>query len=556
MKTTAAVTNKSSATAQLDGLSAEQTTPTPHAAYDAWHLLGLLNLFRGVIAGGFCLLYFSGKLLSPLGSQNPRLFFQTSLLYVFLSLVLWIFIRQRRINFIQQVYIAAGIDILLVTLLMHSSGGIESGLAVLLVITIGASSMLLSQRSTLALAAAATLMLLGYETYNGITSHKAASYPIAGLLGFIYFTSALLVHWLAHRIRETEALAQRRGIDLANLAQLTQHIIQRMQTGVMVIDQYSSVRLINEAAQQMLGFKTAGNDTPLYQLSPELAEQWQLWQNDHDYAPSAIPLRQLHIDILPRFALIGDSAAAGALIFLQDMAALAQQAQQLQLASLGRLTASIAHEIRNPLGAISHAGQLLAESTHLDKHDQRLTRIILDHSHRLNTIVENVMSVSRRRPSQIELLRLDEFLQRFVSDYTTGKNIARETLDISIEPADLQIRFDTSHLQQILVNLCDNGLRHSGHQTELPLVTLQAGFDHSATRPHLDVIDRGPGVSTVALPHLFEPFFTTETTGTGLGLYLSRELAEANQAHLSYIGRSGIAGIFRITFQDPRRQFE
>jgi len=306
----------------------------------------------------------------------------------------------------------------------------------------------------------------------------------------------------------------------------------------------------------MLGFNSTGSDTPLYQFSPELAEQWQFWQQDHDYIPGAIHLRQVHIDILPRFALIGDSSAAGALIFLQDMAALAQQAQQLQLASLGRLTASIAHEIRNPLGAISHAGQLLAESSQLDKHDQRLTQIILDHSRRLNTIVENVMSVSRRRPSQIELLGLHGFLQRFIHDYTTGKNIASELLAFEVAPADLQIRFDANHLQQILVNLCDNALRHSANNTELPRVILHAGFDQSATRPHLDDIDRGPGVSAEALPHLFEPFFTTEATGTGLGLYLSRELAEANQAHLSYIGRQGAGGIFRITFQDPRRQFE
>lgn len=526
------------------------------SAYDEWRLLALLNLFRTGIAAGFCLLYLSDHLLSPLGSLHPVVFFKASLIYFVFGLMLWILITTRTLAFNLLVYAGAIIDTLSVTTLMYTSGGIESGLGVLLIVTISTSGIVVSQRATLALAAFATLVLLTQQFYIGVENIKQTSYPIAGLLGITYFASSLLVHWLSRRIRETEALAQKRGIDLANLAQLTQHIIQRMQTGVVVIDQFSSIRLINEAAAHMLDIHQTVAELPLYRVSPDLAEQWQRWFQDPAYIPNPVPLPKLHIDILPRFAKIGESEDAGALIFLQDMAALAQQAQQLQLASLGRLSASIAHEIRNPLGAISHAGQLLAESTHLDKHDLRLTQIIIDHCKRLNTIVEDVMSVSRRRPSQIELLELQTFLQRFIAEYTTGLNIDKSLLGLDINPTDLRIRFDTSHLRQILVNLCDNALRHSANATARPRVILQAGFDPSATRPHLDVIDHGKGVSAEALGHLFEPFFTTEASGTGLGLYLSRELAEANQAHLSYIGRAGEGGIFRITFQDPRRQFE
>ncbi len=524
---------------------------------DEWRLLTLLNLFRTGVAATFCLLYLFNKLLPPLGSTNPALFFKASLLYLLLSLLLWFFLSRRKLQFSNQVYTSAIVDAVLVTALMHSSGGIESGLGVLLVVSIAATTIVVRRRTALGLAAFATIMVLLQQFYAGLESHKQNSYPIAGFLGVTYFATAILVYALAKRIRESEALAKKRGIDLANLAQLTEHIIQRMQTGVLVVDHQGVVRLINEAAAQMLSINPNTKELSLSYLSAALAAQWRHWQDHTDYNPEAIHLAQSHLDIMPRFARISDSPEGGTLIFLQDMAALAQQAQQLQLASLGRLTASIAHEIRNPLGAISHAGQLLAESVHIDKNDIRLTQIILDHSQRLNTIVENVMSVSRRRPSNVELFALLPFLQRFVTDYTGGQNVDKNSFAIEVNPADMQVRFDASHLQQILVNLCDNALRHRQPVKENPAVILRAGYTtKQATRPHLDVIDNGPGVSAEVLVHLFEPFFTTNVQGSGLGLYISRELAEANQAHLNYISSNVPQGIFRLTFQDPRRQFE
>jgi len=261
-----------------------------------------------------------------------------------------------------------------------------------------------------------------------------------------------------------------------------------------------------------------------------------------------------HVDIMPRFSRISSDARSGVLIYLEDTAAMAQQAQQLQLASLGRLTAGIAHEIRNPLGAISHAGQLLKESEHLDKPDRRLLQIIDDHTQRLNQIIENIMQISRRQPSHIERFNLQKFLKRFIADYCTGQGISPLLFDIQVEPHDMEIRFDTSHLQQILVNLCDNGLRYSANYKENPRVEIRAGLSQEFSRPYLDVIDHGYGIQEENARHLFEPFFTTEATGTGLGLYLSRQLAECNQAHLSYIRMTMEGTCFRLTFQDPRRE--
>ena len=525
---------------------------------DPWRPLILLNSFRSLLASLLCLLAITHNLIAPLGHTNPELFFQTCVLYLAISVVFWVLHGRHQPAYAIQVYASAITDILILTVLMHASGGIQSGLGVLLVLTIAISSITLGGRSALGIAALASIVILLQQIFSGMFHSYSTvnSYPAAGLLGTTYFATALIFLFLARRVRESEELAQLRGIDLANMAQLTEHIIQRMQTGVVVIDQNGNIRLLNESASQMLGLRNTRNDINIREAVPELAQQWQNWIADPDRTTEAIRLPRNSIDISPRFARISNDPAAGAVIFLQDMAAMAQQAQQLQLASLGRLTASIAHEIRNPLGAISHAGQLLAESESLDQNDQRLTQIITNHSARLNTIVENVMSVSRRRPTEVKLFNLREFLEQFVADFATGMGLNKEVFRIDIEPAETQVRFDTGHLQQILTNLCDNGLRHSRQHTDHITLTLKGGLEAGSSRPHLDVFDSGSGVSEEARKHLFEPFFTTEARGTGLGLYLSRELAEGNQAHLTYLPQGDGKGCFRITFQDPRRQFE
>ncbi len=525
---------------------------------DPWRPLIVLNSFRTSLATLLCLLFITNKLIPPLGQANPQLFIDASLLYLAISIVFWILHTRRIPAYPIQVYASAISDIIILTILMHASGGIQSGLGVLLVLTIAISSITLGGRSALGIAALATIVILLQQIYTDVfVSHTFSnSYTAAGLLGTTYFATALIFLFLVRRVRESEELAQIRGIDLANLAQLTEHIIQRMQTGVVVIDQSGNIHLVNESATQMLGLNSAQSNINIRQAVPELAQQWENWIHEPERPSQAIRLPRNSIDLSPRFARISDDPAAGAVIFLQDMAAMAQQAQQLQLASLGRLTASIAHEIRNPLGAISHAGQLLAESETLDKNDLRLTQIITDHTARLNTIVENIMSVSRRRPSQVRLFELKQFLERFVADFAPGMGINKDVFQIEIEPENTQVRFDAGHLQQILTNLCDNGLRHSRQNPGEIKLLLRGGLDAGSSRPHLDVIDSGPGVNEEAVKHLFEPFFTTEVRGTGLGLYLSRELAEGNQAHLNYVRQDDGKGFFRLTFQDPRRQFE
>jgi len=232
---------------------------------------------------------------------------------------------------------------------------------------------------------------------------------------------------------------------------------------------------------------------------------------------------------------------------------MAQQARQLQLASLGRLTASIAHEIRNPLGAISHAGQLLAESPNIDDHDKRLTQIIGDQSRRMNTIIESIMQLGRRDTSKPEIFNLKSFTEKFLHDFLIGKPESEGLILLDIASEDIDVRFDATHLHQILTNLCENGLRHSAGYPGFPKVELRGGASVEGGRAYLDVIDHGEGIDVEISKHIFEPFFTTSNTGSGLGLYISRELAICNQANIEYIPVASGGSCFRISFQDPRR---
>jgi len=240
------------------------------------------------------------------------------------------------------------------------------------------------------------------------------------------------------------------------------------------------------------------------------------------------------------------------LIFVEDNTDVQRQAQQLKLASLGRLSATIAHEIRNPLGAISHAAQLLEESQNLSKGDQRLSEIIQSHSVRLNGVIENVLQMSRRKTAEPRQLVLEEWLHEFVEEFSAGTG-GEAVFEINIEPKTMSVNVDPVHLSQILGNLCQNGLRYSKKFAGEARLKIRGGIDKDTGYPYLEVIDFGEGVEQELVSNLFEPFYTTEVTGTGLGLYLSKELCEANDARLSYRVADTGGACFHIAFFQQSR---
>jgi two-component system sensor histidine kinase PilS (NtrC family) len=513
----------------------------------SWKPLRFLNLYRLTLGALFAALYQLEALPAPLGATQPKVFYAVSLAYVAFAVLANGPIIWRRPRFETQVYVHLSMDILVLTVLMHSSGSMESGLGMLLVVTIAAAGMLTEGRTAGLFAALATIAVLLEQSYSHwVNLPGYLSYPRAGMLGATFFATAALARVLAMRIRESQALAAQRGADLANMAQLTEYVIQQMDAGVLVVDSDRHLKLMNVAAWRLLGFPTAAQQKTLAGVSPQLAERLAAWEHNTEHGHGTLSAADGTGEVLPRFARIG---AAGYLIFLDDATAAAQQAQQLKLAALGRLTASIAHEVRNPLGAIAHAGELLAESEQLGVADHRLTEIIAQQVQRVNGIVESVLQLGRRDASRPEALALHTWLTRFVDELVQTANIPPEQIAFSVEPADLIIQFDANQLRQILGNLCQNGLHHARDANAVPKVQIRAHVQQGRT--FIDVIDRGPGVTPDAQAHLFEPFFTTEKTGTGLGLYISRELAQCNRARLDYLPAAGMPGRFRLSLGTP-----
>ncbi|MFN2308132.1 MAG: ATP-binding protein [Gammaproteobacteria bacterium] len=508
-----------------------------------WQPLRFLTLYRLTLAGLLAAIFFMLPTSKGLGAQTPWLFGAVSLSYLGVALVAGFTARLRRPRYAIQVFVQVLVDILAIVLLMHAGGGLESGLGILLILAVAVGGLLLPGRLAYFFAAIATLAVLAEFSLSALTGRGGEDFTRAGLLGGVLFTTAVVAHLLARRIRETEALAEQRGVDLANLARLNQHVIQRLQSGILVVDEQDRVHLLNDTARQLLNAPQAQPGTPLPQVSLALSEQRRRWRIDPDagseiFSPPASP-----VSLVPRFTALGRSRDSATLIFLEDAAALAQQAQQMKLAALGRLTASIAHEIRNPLGALSHAGQLLAESPHLDAGERRLTEIIHSNSQRMNHIIEDVLQLSRRGQTRPKDLVLGDWLREFVDEQIRCGHFAPGTVSLALpDQTAQQVSFDPGHLHQVIWNLLHNALTHGGGQAELQLCGTAAG------QTCLEVLDRGPGVAAEATEQIFEPFFTTAASGSGLGLYLARELCELNRARLSYEARDGGGSRFRITF--------
>jgi len=516
-----------------------------------WRALRLFVIYRLTLVLTLIVAYFSGLGPNLLGTSSSELFEATILVFLVFVVSSGLFLFWRTPPADQQVQFALFIDIIAVTLLTHASGGITSGLGILIAVSIAIGSLLLSGRLALMFAAMAAMAILIEQLYAQVKGlFPVTAYTQAGMLGITFFAVALMAHGLSRRVQETERLARQRSLDLANMEQLNEYVIHHMNTGVVVLESDSTIRLMNATAGHLLGLPESAVGTPLSSALPGLASLVDDWNRDSQTPPPAFRLQPGVRELRPELAHVGENG--GTLVFLEDSARVAAQAQQMKLASLGRLTASIAHEIRNPLGAISHAGQLLAESPELSRGDHRLTEIIQDNSSRLNDIVETVLQISRRDRAQAQYLPLDSWIERFLEHFCRTRSVESGLFEAHITPANFQIRADPRQLQQILDNLCDNALKYATSDAAPLRIRLEGGLELKGRHPLLDVIDNGPGIPIEHVDQIFEPFFTTGTTGAGLGLYITKELCEINNIVIQYIYDPGGGSCFRLGFRSWR----
>jgi two-component system sensor histidine kinase PilS (NtrC family) len=329
--------------------------------------------------------------------------------------------------------------------------------------------------------------------------------------------------------------------------------VQHLRESILVVDTEDRVRLINESAAQMLGDRSAYPGALLGEASPRLLYLLETWRQGNATAADSPPTFTAADGarvIQPHFAPLGDSAPAPILVFLEDTSLIAEKVQQSKLAALGRLSASIAHEIRNPVGAMSHAGQLLAESASITGEDQRLTEIICSNAARVSDIINNVLRLSRREEARLERLSLRGWIEDFRDEFCATMQCAPERFTISGTDAPIEVRVDSSQLHQVVWNLCENVLKHA--PSAVP-IEVRYGRISAGARPYLEIADRGPGVPVELVERIFEPFFSSAHGGTGLGLFLARELAQTNGATLLYERRAGGGSLFRMVFADPHR---
>jgi two-component system sensor histidine kinase PilS (NtrC family) len=437
-------------------------------------------------------------------------------------------------------------DIAATTVALYAIKNPPSGIAMLLMVNVGAGALLLPPRLAGFFAALATLGVIGQSFLGRLIESEDRDLIEYGLYGFGYFATAILCFALGKQLRETEALAEQRGIDVANLSQINELIIRRMQTGVIVVDDTNRVHLWNESAWALLG-NPDKHEYDLGTLAPELSRRLYHWRTTRKADNTSVALAEDVPEVIPRFTQLAAHDDSNVLICLDDTSLLSRRAEQLTLTSLGRLSASIAHEIRNPLAAISYSAQLLAESESMLDEDKRMVEIINNHCSRVNEIVENILQLSRRERSRPESLDLSRWVNGFVEEYKAGNDIGRDQLRAVTQPRGVEALADPQQLQQVVWNLVQNALRYGRLPDEPARVAVIARMASDKGPPLIEVADRGPGIPPKVAAQIFEPFFTTHEFGTGLGLYLARQMCEANQATLEYVPVAGGGSCFRIT---------
>jgi two-component system sensor histidine kinase PilS (NtrC family) len=528
------------------------TQPTNHIpGQQNLALFRIYVAYRSLLALVLLIMLVSPNTRQLVGVLNPDLYMGVALAYLATSVPLVGSLSSRLNQNQHMLLLIFLVDIVAIILLSDSSGGTPSGLPALLVITAAASAVLIANRTLATLIAAISVLAILLDTVRLIligVQDTNALFP-AGLLGILIFGVSIMVQVIASRLGRAEELARNRASDLYNLQRLNEQIVQHMDTGILLVNEEGLVRVMNKASGRLLTPErplAVEQGRQLADYCPELAYQFEHWKDTGVHRARPFTVMEGTPPVIAHFRELQPNTQREALVLVEDYTPVTQYAQSLKLTSLGRLTASIAHEIRNPLGAMSHAAQLLRESPDLPEADRRMANIIQHHCERVNQIVESVMQISRREPPKPEYLTLSTWLANCIDGYLNALNQPAEIV-LDCDYPELLIEFDPENLQRVIGNLLDNALRHSKMEIDRETARVEVSLDFAAHQCHLDVIDSGAGVPPADQAKLFEPFFTTVTEGSGMGLYLCKELCEINNANLSYHPTATGESCFRIS---------
>jgi two-component system, NtrC family, sensor histidine kinase PilS len=543
---------------------ADRLQPSGHpAASSSWPTLQTFALVRVLVSTALLLavtMFGAPVIGRALGTDPGRMLSLLSAYFALsVSLLAWTLLRRSRFGL--QIWANLAVDLLLISLVVVLVGGTRSGVFIFYLLPLAEASLALPSVGAFFICSIVALVLLGNEVLRTISADPGEAQLFqAGVVGAALFGITALLRLLSTRLSRQEQLAHLRGRELDSQLQINRLVISQMAQGVIVVDARTLVRANNRSARVMLGIdpeaQLTGRRLLDVESAQELAHAFMNWITSLELG--AVPA-QLNIVIKS-----GEAQPAGApqrlrvrfarperqpsdeyVIFMEDLQAVEERAQRLKLAAMGRLTASIAHEIRNPLAAIGQAGQLLSEDVRDPLH-QRLASIVRENTQRLNRLVEDVLRAARRDSPLTDEFDLLEFCTSWLGEFVRDRGLASGTIGL-VAPPGLIVRFEQNQLRQVLFNLVDNALRYcSGRPGSIEIRADPPG--ERAGPLCLWVFDDGPGVAAADRESMFEPFFTTHTRGTGLGLYLAREFCVANGFDLLYTGWQPSAGPARYGF--------
>jgi two-component system sensor histidine kinase PilS (NtrC family) len=494
-----------------------------------WHMLLVYDVYRILSIALFLGLYF----YSYISNAASLLFFCILFGYFIFSLIFLYLGYKQSLSFDKQVFFSGTIDIIIISAMLILIGNLHSGYGILLNVTIASLSILVPGRLAIFFAALASCLLLGGNLLQFIVYHQKdlGTFYYNGIYGAGFFGTALTAWYLSNWVQMSENLARRRSDELAEMQRINEYIVDRLHSGIIYVDEEKQIKIMNSAAREFFGISKHSPLANLEQLSSPLVEKFdnflmKIKQNER-VAQSVLQEPYLRVHFFS--TAVANNPAI--LIILEDMTNIAQQAQQLKLASLGRFSASIAHELRNPLGAIAHAAQLLGDDEELNKENDRLKQLIINNCDRMNGVIKNVLQLTRRQQSQPQVNDITAFLEQFKQDFCHN-NKCNFIIKLP-KKKQLAVVFDKSQLEQILVILCDNAMQHA--RDAKGDVNIVISVKASAYKILLTVSDSGPGIPLENREVIFEPFFTTLRQGTGMGLFLARDLCEINQARLNLV---------------------
>lgn len=522
------------------------TTPSD-GNVEYWRSLYYYNIYRFSLAIFLVTASLSPLNVGSLGSNNNLLFSIISILYAVLAIVYGILIHQNLARYVVICRLSFISDAILIITMIYASGGLGSGLESLLIISVAASGILMGGRSAMATASLITLLLLSEHLIVILNEErKFGGFTAMGFMGLGLFITAFLIYFLTVKLRVREHQVVQQQLDIKNLDQLNKYIIHKLHFGLIVVDQQLNVVFVSEHAQKLLGMnKNITLPEDLSVILPAFSSAAADWLNYQGKSEILVTTDDNKI-LLARFQTFDDQGSnLRFIIVIDDQSKIEKNRQNDKLVAMGRLTASIAHEIRNPLGAISHAAQLLEESSGLGIEDIHLVDIIGKQSRRINSIIETILELGRTTNTKLEKLSVYEWLSSVIQDFTTEKGLEKGGIQLQGD-IDIEACLNQENMRQVIFNLLQNAIQHANLDRK-PLATLTIAYDSSNELPEIHIADSGTGVPKVLTERIFEPFFTTSSSGNGLGLYIAKQICIGNRGSLGYVQNNSTDGHFKVT---------